>query len=211
MKLDEGEVVSLLGRNGAGKTTTLRSIVGLTHPRSGSVEFMGSDVSRREPFQISRMGIGFVPEDRRIFPDLTTRENLEIARRAPQKGEPWTVDRVHQLFPSLKDLDGRRGMYLSGGEQKMLAIGRALMGNPQLLLLDEPSEGLAPIIVGHLLQALKRIRDEGISILFADQNVKFAKAMADRGYIMEKGAIRYEDDMGRLWQNQEIVRKYLAV
>jgi branched-chain amino acid transport system ATP-binding protein len=209
--VDAGEVVCLLGRNGAGKSTTLRSIMGLTPPRSGRIEFMGEDITRRQPFAIARLGIGYIPDDRRIFADLTVEENLSIVRRVTRRDGHWTLDRVCELFPALTPLRSKSGSGLSGGEQKMLAIGRALMGNPTLLILDEPSEGLSPLMVRTLVDAIHQIRKDGVTLLIADQNVKFARRIADRGYIMEKGHIRYSDRLDALWANEEIVRKYLAV
>jgi branched-chain amino acid transport system ATP-binding protein len=206
-----GEAVCLLGRNGAGKTTTLRSIMGLTRPRSGRVAFEGRDVVGCQPFEIARLGIGYVPDDRRIFPDLTVDENLEIVRRVLRRPGRWGRDRVYDLFPVLRQLRDNLGTGLSGGEQKMLAIGRALMGNPTLLILDEPSEGLSPLMVKTLVGAVHEIRAEGVTLLIADQNVKFARRAAGRGYIIEKGAIRFEGPLEALWANEEVVRKYLAV
>ncbi|MGZ3603859.1 MAG: ABC transporter ATP-binding protein, partial [Thermodesulfobacteriota bacterium] len=194
--ITEGEVVSLLGRNGVGKTTTLRSIMGLTPPRSGKIFLHSADIVGKPPFQIAKMGIGYVPDDRRIFPDLTLFENLELARRLSSKGKvQWTFEKVYELFPVFIDLKQRRGTQLSGGEQKMLAIGRALMKNPALLLLDEPSEGLAPLIVQNLAEVIGRIRSEGVTILLADQNLKFCRKTSDRGYILEKGMIQYQGVM----------------
>ncbi len=210
--IDEGEVVSLLGRNGVGKTTTLRSIMGLTPPRSGKIVFHSANIVGKPPFQIAKMGIGYVPDDRRIFPDLTLFENLELARRLSSKGKVrWTFEKVYELFPVFIDLKQRKGTQLSGGEQKMLAIGRALMKNPTLLLLDEPSEGLAPLIVQNLAEVIGRIRGEGVTILLADQNLKFCRKTSDRGYILEKGMIQYQGMMEEIWQNEEIVKKYLVV
>jgi len=212
LSIDEGEVVSLLGRNGVGKTTTLRSIMGLTPPRRGNIRFQGQEIAGKNPFEIARLGIGYVPDDRRIFPDLTTFENLEIARRVSRKKHGyWTINTVCGLFPVLKDLRSSKGTHLSGGEQKMLAIGRALMKNPDIILLDEPAEGLAPLIVKNLIEVIKRIRDEGVTILVADQNLKFCKAVADRGYILEKGVIQYRGTMREIWENEEVVSKYLVV
>jgi len=210
--ITEGEVVSLLGRNGVGKTTTLRSIMGLTPPRSGKIFLHSADIVGKPPFQIAKMGIGYVPDDRRIFPDLTLFENLELAHRLSSKGKvQWTFEKVYELFPVFIDLKQRRGTQLSGGEQKMLAIGRALMKNPALLLLDEPSEGLAPLIVQNLAEVIGRIRSEGVTILLADQNLKFCRKTSDRGYILEKGMIQYQGVMEEIWQNEEIVKKYLVV
>jgi len=210
--IHKGEVVCLLGRNGVGKTTTLRSIIGLTPPRSGHILLKGIDVAGKQPFQIAQMGIGYVPDDRRIFADLTLFENLELARRLSKKGKAqWTFEKIYELFPVFIDLKERRGNQLSGGEQKMLAIGRALMKNPDLILLDEPSEGLAPLVVQNLVEVIARIRSEGVTILLADQNLKFCRKTSDRGYILEKGMIQYQGVMEEIWQNEEIVRKYLVV
>lgn len=209
--VEAGEVVCLLGRNGAGKSTTLRSIMGLTPPRSGRIEFMGEDITRRQPFEVARLGIGYIPDDRRIFADLTVEENLRIVREVTRRDGRWTLDRVYQLFPLLTELRAKSGSGLSGGEQKMLAIGRALMGNPNLLILDEPSEGLSPLMVKTLVEAIRQIRNEGVTLLIADQNVKFARRVADRGYIMEKGHIRFSGRLEELWANEDIVRRYLAV
>ena len=210
--IHKGEVVCLLGRNGVGKTTTLRSIIGLTPPRSGHILLKGIDVAGKHPFQIAQMGIGYVPDDRRIFADLTLFENLELARRLSKKGKAqWTFEKIYELFPVFIDLKERRGNQLSGGEQKMLAIGRALMKNPDLILLDEPSEGLAPLVVQNLVEVIARIRSEGVTILLADQNLKFCRKTSDRGYILEKGMIQYQGVMEEIWQNEEIVKKYLVV
>ncbi|OGP72612.1 MAG: ABC transporter ATP-binding protein [Deltaproteobacteria bacterium RBG_16_49_23] len=210
--IDEKKVVCLLGRNGVGKTTTLRSIMGLTPPRSGSILFNGREIVGKPPFRIAQLGIGYVPDDRRIFPDLTLYENLELARRLSKKGKTlWTFEKVYDLFPVFRDLRDRKGTQLSGGEQKMLAIGRALMKNPDLLLLDEPSEGLAPLIVQNLVEVIGRIRSEGVTILLADQNLKFCRRTSDRGYILEKGVVQYQSMMEEIWQNEEIVKKYLVV
>lgn len=206
-----GEVVCLLGRNGAGKSTTLRSVMGLTPPRSGRVEFMGEEITGRPPFKIARLGIGYIPDDRRIFAELTVEENLEIVRRVTRREGHWTIERVHQLFPVLSELRLKLGSGLSGGEQKMLAIGRALMGNPSLLILDEPSEGLSPLMVVTLIKAIRQIQDEGVTLLIADQNVKFARRVAGRGYIMEEGHIRYSGSLEELWAHEEVLRRYLAV
>ncbi|MBI4254310.1 MAG: ABC transporter ATP-binding protein [Candidatus Rokubacteria bacterium] len=211
LDVDTGEIVCLLGRNGAGKSTTLRSIMGLTPPRSGRVTFRGEEITGRQPFEIARRGVGYVPDDRRIFSDLTVKENLEIVQRVTRRDGRWNLERVYQLFPVLRELSAKPGAGLSGGEQKMLAIGRALMGNPALLILDEPSEGLSPLLVRTLVDALRRIREEDTTLLIADQNVKFARRVADRGYIMEKGAIRFAGPLEQLWQNEEVVRRYLAV
>ena len=210
--INEREVVSLLGRNGVGKTTTLRSIMGLTPPRTGKILLRDVDIAGKPPFQIAQMGIGYMPDDRRIFPDLTLYENLELARRLSKKGKvEWTFEKVYNLFPVFTDLKERKGTQLSGGEQKMLAIGRALMKNPDLLLLDEPSEGLAPLIVQNLVEVIGRIQGEGVTILLADQNLKFCRKTSDRGYILEKGIVQHQGLMEEIWQNEEIVKKYLVV
>jgi len=212
LSIHKGEVVCLLGRNGVGKTTTLRSIIGLTPPRSGRILFKGIDVAGKPPFQIAQLGIGYVPDDRRIFADLTLFENLELARRLSAKGKNlWTFEKVYDLFPVFIDLKERKGNQLSGGEQKMLAIGRALMKNPDLILLDEPSEGLAPLIVQNLAEVIGRIRSEGVTILLADQNLKFCRRTSDRGYILEKGMMQHEGIMEEIWRNEEVVKKYLVV
>jgi len=212
LSINEGEVVSLLGRNGVGKTTTLRSIMGLTPPRSGKIFLNDIDIAGKPPFQIAQMGIGYMPDDRRIFPDLTLYENLELARRLSTKGKvSWTFEKVYNLFPVFTDLKERKGTQLSGGEQKMLAIGPALMKNPDLLLLDEPSEGLAPLIVQNLVEVIGRIQGLGVTILLADQNLKFCRKTSDRGYILEKGVIQYQGMMEEIWQNEEILKKYLVV
>lgn len=209
--VDAGEVVCLLGRNGAGKSTTLRSIMGLTAPRSGRVEYMGGEITGRQPFQVARLGIGYIPDDRRIFAELTVQENLQIVRHVTRRDGRWTIERVYQLFPILAELKAKHGSGLSGGEQKMLAIGRALMGNPALLILDEPSEGLSPLMVGTLIRAIRQIREEGITLLIADQNVKFARRVGSRGYVMEEGQVRYSGTLEELWAHEEVLRRYLAV
>jgi branched-chain amino acid transport system ATP-binding protein len=186
--------------------------MGLTPPRSGKILLRDVDIAGKPPFQIAQMGIGYMPDDRRIFPDLTLYENLELARRLSKKGKvSWTFEKVYNLFPVFTDLKERKGTQLSGGEQKMLAIGRALMKNPDLLLLDEPSEGLAPLIVQNLVEVTARIRSEGVTILLADQNLKFCRKTSDRGYILEKGMVQHQGMMEEIWQNEGILKKYLAV
>jgi len=209
LQVTRGECVCLLGRNGVGKTTTMRSIIGLTPPRRGRVVWKGRDVTGRAPYQIARAGIGFIPEDRRIFADLTVWENLDVASRARDGG--WTIERVFDLFPKLRELVGRQGGFLSGGEQQMLTIARTLMGNPELLLLDEPSEGLAPLVVEHLKEQIGRLKREGLTILLAEQNVGFSLELADRVYVLEKGHIRFEGTAGEFRDNDAIRQQYLAL
>ncbi|MGZ8459217.1 MAG: ABC transporter ATP-binding protein [Candidatus Deferrimicrobiaceae bacterium] len=212
LSVGKGEVVSLLGRNGAGKSTTFRSIIGLTPPQTGEVIFKGERISGMRAFRICRKGVGFVPEDRRCFPDLTVRENLEVAvRREKQTSSPWTVEKVYSLFPRLQEREKNLGSQLSGGEQQMLTIARTLMTNPDLLLLDEPSEGLAPLIVALLADMIIRIRKEGVTVLLAEQNLHFCAKVADRGYVIDKGSVKYEWKMSDLLGNEEIKEKYLAV
>jgi branched-chain amino acid transport system ATP-binding protein len=213
LSVDGGEIVCLLGRNGAGKTTTMRSIMGLTRPQSGSVQFHGEDLRGRPPYYIAQKGMGYVPDNRLIFPDLTVRENLDLAYKVPKNfnGEPWTVDRIYELFPVLKNLDKRLGGYLSGGEQQMLTLGRTLMGNPDLLLLDEPVEGLAPLVVKDLGEQILKLKEMGETILFSEQNVRFATMTAERAYVIEKGRIRYQGSIEELSANDEIKKEYLMI
>jgi branched-chain amino acid transport system ATP-binding protein len=205
-----GECVCLLGRNGVGKSTTMRSIMGLTPPQQGRVLWRGADITGWAPYRVARAGIGFVPEDRRIFADLTVWENLDVAQRA-HGGSAFTVERVFDLFPKLRELTGRHGGFLSGGEQQMLTIARTLMGNPGLLLLDEPSEGLAPLVVDHLQEQIGRLRREGLTILLAEQNVDFSLALADRVYVLEKGAIRFSGAAAELRDNDALRHELLAL
>lgn len=213
LTVEEGECVSLLGRNGVGKTTTLRSIMGLTPPRRGQVTYKGQDITGKPAYQVARMGIGFVPEDRRVFPDLTVQENLEVAIKPPTSAAmtPWTLARVYELFPVLERFKNRKGGYLSGGEQQMLTIGRTLMGNPELILLDEPSEGLAPLVVRDLGEQIQRLKESGITILLCEQNAKFATALSDRAYILEKGQVRFSGTIEQLQNNAEVRQQYLAL
>ena len=213
LQVNEGECVSLLGRNGVGKTTTLRSIMGLTPPHRGAVRYKGQDVTGQAAYRIAKLGVGFVPEERRIFPDLTVRENLEVGRKsaATPHAIAWTVERVYEIFPILARLDTRKGGYLSGGEQQMLTVGRTLMGNPDLLLLDEPSEGLAPLVVRDLGNQIQRLKEEGITILLCEQNAKFATALSDRAYILEKGQVRFSGMIHELRDNEEVRQQYLAL
>jgi branched-chain amino acid transport system ATP-binding protein len=212
LRVAPGEVVALLGRNGAGKSTTLKTIMGLISPTAGRVLFDGKDVSRLPAHAIARAGIGYVPQDRRIFPDLTVRENLEVGRRAGLREEQrWTVPVVCELFPALGALLERRGDSLSGGEQQMLAVARTLMGNPRVLLLDEPSEGLAPLVVRSLTAQVLRLKSEGVTIVLSEQNVRFTVQVSDRAYVLEKGHIRHEGDMRTIAQDRVILGKYLSV
>jgi len=212
LRAEPGEVVALLGRNGAGKSTTLRSIMGLLPPRAGRVRFGGEDITGWPPHRVCRRGIGFVPEDRRIFPDLTVDENLEVGRR-PGDGRvrAWTRERVYEFFPALADRRRQKGGTLSGGEQQMLTIARTLMGNPAILLLDEPSEGLAPVVVGALLDRLQRLRAEGQTILLSEQHLRFAMRLADRAYILEQGQVRYAGSIAALQADEGVRRAYLMV
>jgi branched-chain amino acid transport system ATP-binding protein len=210
LRVAAGECVCLLGRNGVGKTTTMRSIMGLTPPRQGRILWKGHDVTRWSPHRVARAGIGFVPEDRRIFADLTVWENLDVASRGAT-GSGWTIERVYQLFPKLQELAGRQGGFLSGGEQQMLTIARTLMGNPELLLLDEPSEGLAPLVVDHLGEQIAQLKRGGLTILLAEQNVAFSLALADRVYVLEKGSIRFEGPAARLRDDESLRHELLAL
>ena len=206
----EGESICLLGRNGAGKTTTLRSIIGLTPPRAGKIRFRGKEIVGRPPYRIAQLGIGFVPDDRRIFPDLTVRQNIMVARRE-RKGSNWNLDSVYNLFPKLQQLDTHMGTQLSGGEQQMLTIARTLMTNPELLLLDEPGEGLAPLVIKTMEVQLGEIKKMGLNMLICEHNVGLALALSDRGYVMDKGAIHYHGTIDELRGNEEVRKKYLMV
>ena len=213
LTVEAGEVVCLLGRNGAGKTTTARSIVGLTPPRAGRITLRGHDLVGLPPYRIARLGIGFVPEDRRVFPNLTVYENLEVARRTWGDGaaRTWTVERVFDLFPILAQRHRQLGATLSGGEQQMLTIARTLMGDPAVLLLDEPSEGLAPLVVETLRQQLAQLKQNGLTIVLAEQNVRFVSELGDRVYILEKGMVRYQGSMSEFLADEPVRQAYLAV
>jgi branched-chain amino acid transport system ATP-binding protein len=204
LRVNKGQVVCLLGRNGAGKTTTLKCIMGLTPPSEGRIRFNREDITGTPPFRLARKGIGYVPDDRRIFADLTVGENLEIASRRGPGGEEWNKEKVYELFPALKDMDGRGGGLLSGGEQKMLAIARALMTNPHFLLLDEPTEGLAPALVKSLGERIKKLKETGLTVLLAEQNIKFTLGLSDYGYIIDNGRIRYQGTVAELTDNEEV-------
>ena len=211
LQVNSGEVVCLLGRNGAGKTTTLRSIMGLTPPKRGTIKFKGEVITGKAPYLLARQGMGFVPDDRRIFADLSVEENLEIAVRKGTTTEGWAKEKVYTLFPALKTIERRKGGCLSGGEQKMLAIARALMGNPELLFLDEPTEGLAPLLVHALEEQIIALRKTGLTVLLAEQNVRSTLKVSDRGYIIDNGHIRYHGSIEELRENEEIRKKYLLV
>jgi branched-chain amino acid transport system ATP-binding protein len=208
-----GEAVVLLGRNGAGKTTTLRTLMGLVASWRGELRIDGEVITASEPtHRIARRGIGWVPEDRRIFGELTVAENLEVGRRPPAPGhEPWTPAALFRLFPNLEGLGRRRARYMSGGEQQMLAIARTLMGNPRLVLLDEPSEGLAPVIAQDLARAVAAMKAAGVGLLLSEQNLAFARAVADRAYVVEGGRVRWTGTMAELRADEATRRRWLAV
>ena len=204
LDVNAGEVVVLLGRNGAGKSTTLKSIIGLVRPKSGTVEFAGTSVERLAPYRIARLGLGYVPEERRIFTDLTVLENLEVGRQPPRIGAPtWDFDKIGAIFPNLREMPQRLGGRMSGGEQQMLTIARTLMGNPLCILLDEPSEGVAPVIVDQMAEASRGLKAAGVAILLSEQNLHVAMEVADRAYIIEKGGIRFQGTMQELSANAE--------
>jgi branched-chain amino acid transport system ATP-binding protein len=212
LALHRGEVAALMGRNGAGKSTTLKAIMGLLPPRGGRVRFAGQDITGLAPFRIARLGLGYVPEDRRIFTDLTVYENLEVGRRAPRKGSTaWTPERLFEVFPNLAEMRGRRAAAMSGGEQQMLTIARTLMGNPEAVLLDEPSEGLAPVIVEQMAEAVLRMKQQGIAVLLSEQNLDFAASVADRAYVIKRGTIRYHGAMEELEADDHVREAYLTV
>jgi branched-chain amino acid transport system ATP-binding protein len=207
-----GEVVVLLGRNGAGKSTTLKSIIGLVRPASGTIRFDGADIAGDEPFRIARMGLGYVPEERRIFTGLTVAENLEVGRQPARNGAtPWTAERLFALFPNLAEMRDRPGGRMSGGEQQMLTIARTLMGNPRLILLDEPSEGLAPVIVRQLAKTVQELKAQGISVLLCEQDIHFAARVVDRAYIIEKGTMRFDGTIRELMQDEAVRKAHLMV
>jgi branched-chain amino acid transport system ATP-binding protein len=210
LDVKEGEAVCLLGRNGAGKTTTLRSIIGLTPPRFGNISFNDKGIVGKPPYYIAKLGIGFVPDDRRIFPDLTVRQNILLARRE-KEGAIWNLERIYNFFPKLRELDTHMGTQLSGGEQQMLTVARTLMTNPQLLLLDEPGEGLAPLVIKAMEEQLGEIKKMGTTMLICEHNVGLATALSDRAYVMDKGTIRFQGTMEDLRKNEEVRKKYLMV
>jgi branched-chain amino acid transport system ATP-binding protein len=213
LEVAEGEVVCLLGRNGAGKTTTVRSIIGLTPPRSGGISLRGQPIAGLPAYRVARQGIGFVPEDRRVFGNLTVHENLEVARRTwgNGPGNTWTEERVYELFPILRSRRGQLAGTMSGGEQQMLTIARTLMGSPNILLLDEPSEGLAPLVVETLREQLGRLKKTGLTMVLAEQNVRFVSELGDRVYILENGMVKYTGSMKAFLAEEEVRRAYLAV
>jgi len=217
LQVNRGEVVALMGRNGAGKSTTLKALMGLLAKRKGTIGFLGHDVSKAEPHDVARLGLGYVPEDRRVFADLTVMENLEVGKQ-PARTWPdgsaapvWTPERLFKLFPNLGEMPERPGGRMSGGEQQMLTVARTLMGNPFVVLLDEPSEGVAPVIVEQMAQMILELKAQGVSILLSEQNMHFAELVSDRAYVLEKGQIRYQASMAELSVNEEVRRAYLSV
>ena len=212
--VEEGEVVALIGRNGVGKSTTMKSVIGLVPPRQGHVRVSGEDVTGKPVHKIARLGVAYVPEERRIFTDLSVRQNLDMGMAAVKAVDgklAWDLDRVIELFPNLGNRISALGRHLSGGEQQMLAIGRALMSNPQILVLDEPSEGLAPNIVDAMQDALAALKGEGFTVLLAEQSLEFVKGLADRGIILDKGMVVHESAMANLLADDEVTNRYLAV
>ncbi|MCC6776777.1 MAG: ABC transporter ATP-binding protein [Hyphomicrobiales bacterium] len=216
-EVGRGEVVALMGRNGAGKSTTFKSLMGLIARRSGSVHFCGEEISRLRPFEIARKGLGFVPEDRRIFSDLTVLENLDVGRQSPRRfpdGQPapaWTTEHLFAIFPNLGRMPDRLGAHMSGGEQQMLTVARTLMGNPLLVALDEPSEGVAPVIVEQMANTIVELKKEGLSVLLSEQNIHFAELVCDRCYVLEKGQIRWQGRMSELAEDVDTQRNLLSV
>ena len=217
LQVHRGEVVALMGRNGAGKSTTLKALMGMLAKRKGTVSFLGQDISKREPYDVARLGLGYVPEDRRVFADLTVMENLEVGKQPPRawadgSAAPlWTAEKLFKLFPNLGEMPDRPGGRMSGGEQQMLTVARTLMGNPYLVLLDEPSEGVAPVIVEQMAHMILELKAQGVSILLSEQNMHFAELVSDRAYVLEKGQIRYQASMAELSVNEEVRRAYLSV
>ena len=217
LTVGRGEVVALMGRNGAGKTTTMKAIMALVAARSGKVRFNGEDISRLKPFEIARRGLGFTPEDRRIFVDLTVMENLDIGRQPPRNfpdgtsAPVWTPSKLFKLFPNLAEMPDRPGGRMSGGEQQMLTVARTLMGNPLLVLLDEPSEGVSPLIVEQMANTIVELKRDGLAILLSEQNLHFARLVCDRVYVLEKGQLQWQGGMDELDRNQEVQRAYLTV
>jgi branched-chain amino acid transport system ATP-binding protein len=212
VEVGRGEVVALMGRNGAGKSTTFKAIMGLMERLEGEVVFDDQNLRGLEPFQIARLGLGYVPEERRIFSELTVMENLEVGRQPPRARAPsWTPERLFRIFPNLGVMPGRLGGRMSGGEQQMLTVARTLMGNPLVVLLDEPSEGIAPKIVEEMANMILGLKKEGLSVLLSEQNLHFAKLVCDRAYVIEKGQVRYEGTMAELARNERVMKEYLSV
>jgi len=211
LELGKGELVALVGRNGVGKSTTIRSIMGLVPPRQGAIRWKGRNIAGRAPHLNALDGIGYVPEDRRIFSDLTVWENLDLGRCAGKSQNDWDEDRVYELFPDLTELRDRKGGVLSGGEQQMLTIARSLMGNPELLLLDEPSEGLAPLVVEKMREKIAQLKREGLSIVLAEQNLDFVLSLSDRIYVLEKGEVKFVGTANELRERKDIQEAYLTV
>lgn len=217
LNVERGEVVALMGRNGAGKSTTMKSIMGLIDKRRGQLRFMDRDISQHSTHEIAALGLGYVPEDRRIFTDLTVLENLEVGRQAARvwpQGDPaphWTPEKLFKLFPNLGEMPDRPGGRMSGGEQQMLTVARSLMGNPYLILLDEPSEGIAPVIVEQMAHMILSLKQQGVSILLSEQNLHFANLVCDRAYVLEKGQIRFSGTMQELDANEAVRRNYLSL
>ena len=212
-----GEVVALMGRNGAGKSSTLKALMGMLPKRRGKLKFMGHDISKSEAHVAARLGMGFVPDDRRVFTDLTVMENLEVGKQPPRfwadglAAPVWTPERLFKLFPNLGEMPKRPGGRMSGGEQQMLTVARTLMGNPYLVLLDEPSEGMAPVIVEQMVNTILELKAQGVSILLSEQNMRFAELVSDRAYVLEKGQIRHEGSMAELAANEDVRRAYLSM
>ncbi|RYF62951.1 MAG: ABC transporter ATP-binding protein [Comamonadaceae bacterium] len=217
LQVRRGEVVALMGRNGAGKSTTLKALIGMLAKRRGTIRFLGEDISRSEAHHAARMGLGFVPEDRRVFTDLTVMENLDVGRQPARRWADgtdaplWTPEKLFRLFPNLGEMPHRPGGRMSGGEQQMLTVARTLMGNPYLVLLDEPSEGVAPVIVEQMAHMILELKSQGVSILLSEQNMHFAELVSDRAYVLEKGQIRFEGSMAELAANEGVRRAYLSV
>jgi len=217
LTVNRGEVVALMGRNGAGKSTTLKALMGMSPKRKGEITFLGQDIGRREPHDVARMGLGYVPETRRIFADLTVMENLEVGRQPPRRwadgsaAPVWSPERLFKLFPNLGEMPDRPGGRMSGGEQQMLTVARTLMGNPFVVLLDEPSEGVAPLIVEQMVHMILELKAQGVSILLSEQNMHFAELVSDRAYVLEKGQIRYQASMAELAANEDVRRAYLSM
>jgi branched-chain amino acid transport system ATP-binding protein len=212
LEVGRGEVVGLMGRNGAGKSTTMKALMGMLPSRQGVIHFCGHDIAKLPPYRIARLGMGFVPEDRRVFGDLTVMENLDTGRQPPRDDAPrWTPEKLFRLFPNLGEMPNRPGSQMSGGEQQMLTVSRTLMGNPTLVLLDEPSEGVAPIIVEQMANMILELKREGLSILLSEQNMHFAELVSDRAYVLEKGQIRFSGTIDELARDETVRRAYLSV